>query len=146
VWLAGLALSGPLLATAGAPPVGVTPAAEADYMLNCMGCHLADGSGAPGKVPSLRSSLVPLAMSAAGRRYLVQVPGAAQSTLTDLELAQVLNWMVRHLGAAPAPAAFADFSAGEVARYRRMPLVEVHAARAALLPGAASTSANRGGS
>ena len=72
-------------------------AAHNNYMLRCMGCHVADGSGSAGRVPSVRDSLVPLASSAAGRRYLVQVPGAAQSPLSDLELAQVLSWMVRNL-------------------------------------------------
>ena len=102
-------------------------------MLNCMGCHLADGSGAAGKVPSVRHSLVPLAMSAAGRRYLVQVPGAAQSTLSNLELAQVLSWMVRRLSALPVPRQFVDFTAVEVAGYRGTPLIDVRAARARLL-------------
>ena len=28
-----------------------------DYMLQCQGCHRADGSGSPGAVPDLRGSL-----------------------------------------------------------------------------------------
>ena len=114
-------------------PRGLTARAQADYMLNCMGCHLADGSGAPGKVPSVRDSLLRLASSAAGRRYLVEVPGAAQSRLSDLELAQVLTWMVRNLSAPGVPRGFADFTAAEVAAYRRTPLIDVRAARAQLL-------------
>ena len=106
-------------------------------MLNCMGCHLPDGSGAAGKVPSVRDSLVTLASSAAGRRFLVQVPGASQSPLTDLELAQVLNWMVRNLSARAVPADFTDFTAPEVASYRRPPLVKVRETRARLLAAAA---------
>ena len=117
-------------------PVAVTPGAQANYMLNCMGCHIADGSGAAGKVPSLRDTLVPLAMSPAGRRYLVQVPGAAQSSLSDLELAQLLGWMVRNLSARPVPPDFADFTAAEVDGYRRYPLVDVRATRARLLAAA----------
>ena len=115
----------------GAPPA-LTPKPQADYMLNCQGCHLPDGSGAAGKVPSLRTSLAPLMRSEAGRRYLVQVPGAAQSALSDAELAQVLNWMVRTLSAPPLPQ-FRDFTPQEVARYRATPLVAVRAARARLL-------------
>ena len=102
-------------------------------MLNCMGCHLADGSGAAGKVPSLRGALVPLSLTDAGRRYLVQVPGAAQSALSDAELAQVLNWMVQNLSAPPPPARVARFTGEEVARYRATPLVELRARRAQLL-------------
>ena len=118
-------------------PVVLTSAAQANYMLNCMGCHLPDGSGAPGKVPSVRDSLVTLASSAAGRRFLLQVPGASQSPLTDLELAQVLNWMVRNLSAPAVPADFMDFTAAEVASYRRPPLVKVRETRAGLLESAA---------
>ena len=117
-------------------PVVLTSAAQANYMLNCMGCHLPDGSGAAGKVPSVRESLVTLSSSAAGRRFLVQVPGASQSPLTDLELAQVLNWMVRNLSARAVPADFIDFTAAQVASYRRPPLVKVRETRASLLESA----------
>jgi mono/diheme cytochrome c family protein len=116
-----------------AAPAGLTPATEANYMLNCMGCHRPDGAGSPGKVPSVRDSLAPLAASAAGRRYLVAVPGAAQSLLSDRELAQLLSWMVRTLSTPAAPPGFEDFTASEVARYRRTPLIEVRAERTRLL-------------
>jgi mono/diheme cytochrome c family protein len=120
-----------------AQPVMPTPPAQADYMLHCMGCHLADGSGAPGKVPSLRDSLVPLALSAAGRRYVVQVPGVSQSALSDEGVARLLGWMVRNLSTRSVPAEFADFTAAEVAGYRRSPLVNVRETRAQLLAAAA---------
>jgi mono/diheme cytochrome c family protein len=120
------------------PPVALTPAVQASYMLNCMGCHLPDGSGAAGKVPSLRETLVIFSASTAGRRYLVQVPGASRSPLSDLELAQVLSWMVRNLSARPVSRDFADFTAAEVARYRRAPLLDVRATRERLLQAAAA--------
>jgi hypothetical protein len=116
-----------------AQPLVQTPPVQANYMLNCMGCHLADGSGAAGKVPSVRDSLVTLSGSSAGRRYLVQVPGASLSPLSDLELAQVLTWMVRNLSARAVPADFTDFTAAEVAANRRSPLVNVRETRARLL-------------
>lgn len=121
-----------------AQPVELTPPVQANYMLNCMGCHLADGSGAAGKVPSVRDSLLILSRSLAGRRYLVQVPGAALSPLSDLELAQVLSWMVRNLSAQTVPPDFTDFTAAEVAGYRRSPLVNVRETRARLLAAVAS--------
>jgi hypothetical protein len=122
-------------------PVVLTPPAQANYMLNCMGCHLADGSGAVGKVPSVRDSMVVLSRSSAGRRYLVQVPGASQSPLSDLELAQVLSWMVRNLSAQTVPPDFTDFTAAEVAGYRSSPLVNVRETRARLLAAAADRAA-----
>ena len=121
-----------------AQPVVLTPPVQANYMLNCMGCHLADGSGAAGKVPSVRDSLGILSRNSAGRRYLVQVPGASQSPLSDLELAQVLSWMVRNLSTQAVPPDFTDFTAAEVAGYRRSPLVAVRDTRARLLQAAAS--------
>ena len=121
------------LQSRAAQPAVLTPPVEANYMLNCMGCHLADGSGAAGKVPSVRDSMLILSRSTAGRRYLVQVPGAALSPLSDLELAQVLSWMVRNLSARTVPSDFRDFTAAEVAGYRRAPLVNVRETRAQLL-------------
>ncbi len=124
-----------------AQPVVLTPPVQSNYMLNCMGCHLPDGSGAAGKVPSVRDSMVVLSRSSAGRRYLVQVPGASQSPLSDLELAQVLSWMVRNLSAQTVPPDFTDFTAAEVAGYRRSPLLNVRETRARLLAAAADRAA-----
>lgn len=102
-------------------------------MLNCMGCHVPDGSGAPGKVPSFRSTLVPFAQSPAGRRYLVQVPGTAQSVLSDREIAALLNWMMRNLSDVEVDAAARDFTAAEVASYRSQRLSDPAATRERLL-------------
>lgn len=140
-------LCAPVLAAlsfAAAPCRAAPP--RLDYMLECMGCHVADGSGAPGKVPSLRESLVPLAGTPAGRRYLIEVPGAAQSPLSNLELAQLLNWMVRHLSAGSVPQDFVDFTAEEVARARGTRLVNVREVRARLLgsAGHSPSPAHRG--
>ena len=128
-------LRGAVLALAAVAPAGALVAADpqANYMLHCMGCHVADGSGSPGRVPSMRQSLPVLSASAAGRRFLVQVPGAAQSPLSDLELARVLSWMIRNLSDWPVSSDFRDFSAEEVARYRKTPLVDVPGTRAQLL-------------
>ena len=103
-----------------------------NYMLQCMGCHTPDGSGEPGRVPSIKETLVPFARSPGGRRFLVQVPGAAQSTLSDAELAELLNWMILNLSAAPS-AVVTPYTAAEVASYRRTPLVAVQATRATLI-------------
>src|SRR5690348_13317249 len=89
--LAGLTLS-MLLAM---PALAFEP--RINYMLQCQGCHGPDGRGEPGHVPSIRSTLAPLAHLAAGRRYLIQVPGAAQAMLSDQELASLLNWMIATL-------------------------------------------------
>lgn len=101
-------------------------------MLQCMGCHTPDGSGEPGRVPSLKDTLAPFALTPAGRRFLIQVPGAAQSTLSDAELADLLNWMIQNLSI-NKPAHLTQFTAAEIARYRRTPLVDVQGTRQRLL-------------
>jgi hypothetical protein len=104
-----------------------------NYMLQCMGCHTPDGSGAAGRVPSIRSTLLPFSAVAAGRQFLVQVPGASQSTLSNTELADLLNWMIENLSNQSRGVVFGRFTAAEVASYRQKPLVEVRATRERLL-------------
>ena len=103
------------------------------YMLHCQGCHLSDGAGKPGAVPSLVGTLGSFLTVPGGRAFLVQVPGSAQSPLGDAELASVLNWMLASFGSPADSAGFAPYDAAEVARHRRAPLVDVAAARADLV-------------
>jgi hypothetical protein len=107
-----------------------------NYMLHCMGCHTPDGGGEPGRVPSVRNTLTVLASTPAGRRFLIQVPGSAQSRLSDRELAEVLNWMVDNLSAVPAKPAVQRFTAAEIAAHRHTPLVAVQAVRRRLIAAA----------
>ena len=124
---AALALAG----LAAAPSSGESP--RVLYMLHCQGCHLADGTGKPGEVPSLAGSVGRFLAVAGGRAYLVQVPVSAHSPLDDGQLAAVLNWMVAAFGPAEAAAGLVPYDAAEVARYRADPLVDVAGARAELL-------------
>jgi mono/diheme cytochrome c family protein len=104
---------------------------ELDYMLHCQGCHLPDGRGKPGAVPSLADSVGRFAALPGGREFLVRVPGSAQSPLDDAALAALLTWMVRRFG--PVPPGFEPFSAREVGRLREPPLTDVAARRRDLL-------------
>jgi hypothetical protein len=107
---------------------------ETNYRLYCMGCHVPDGSGLEGKVPSMRGTLVPLSMRPEGRRFLVQVPGVAQSPLSNAEVAALLNWMILNLADdPPAERDLAAFTEQEVARYRAERMLNVRATRAKLL-------------
>jgi hypothetical protein len=112
---------------------------ETHYRLYCMGCHVFDGSGLEGKVPSIRGTLVPLARHPEGRRFLVQVPGVAQSPLSNADVAALLNWMMLNIAERPAAQPIAAFTEDEVARYRSKRLVAVRATRERVL--AAATSA-----
>ena len=109
-----------------------------NYQLRCMGCHLADGSGQTGRVPSIRRSLVLFSASPEGRDYVVRVPGVAQSPLSDADTASLLNWMAKNLSDLEAPPGFADYSAAEVHALRGRPLVQVSAIRARLWKAAAA--------
>jgi hypothetical protein len=111
-----------------------TEPAEADYMLNCQGCHLPDGSGFPARqVPDLRDQMGRFLSVPGGREFLVQVPGSAQSGLSDADLARVLNWMLLRFSTAQIPADFQPFSAAEVGPLRRQPLARVNEVRSELL-------------
>jgi opacity protein-like surface antigen len=104
-----------------------------NYQLQCMGCHRADGSGQPGRVPSIRRTLVLFSQSPQGREYVVQVPGVAQSPLSNEDTATLLNWMARNLSDLKLPAGFSDYSAAEIQSLRVHPLVTVKPLRARLL-------------
>ena len=122
------------LALAGAAYAGP----DQDYMLYCMGCHGSEAQGLPGKIPPLAGSLARFMSTPDGRDYLLRVPGAASSALSDAQLAAVLNWLARRYSAAeerpPAP-----FTAEEVARVRRTPLANVKERRREVIRGLAAS-------
>jgi mono/diheme cytochrome c family protein len=115
--------------------VGVTARAgpAQDYALSCMGCHGANAQGVPGKVPPLAHSLVRFMKNADGRRYVLRVPGAANSMLSDAQLAGVLNWVVTQFDAGELGSATAQFTEREVAANRHSPMAGVLATRVAVL-------------
>ena len=111
-----------------------TEPAEADYMLNCQGCHLPNGSGFPARqVPDLRNQMGRFLSVPGGREFLVQVPGSAQSALNDADLARLLNWMLLRFSAAQLPANFQPYTAAEVGALRKQPLARVSEVRSELL-------------
>ena len=133
-WVTAIALScsvAALSCTAVTAAWGYQPAVN--YQLRCMGCHLADGSGESGRVPSIRRTLVLFSTSPEGRNYVIRVPGVAQSPLTDADTAVLLNWMARNLSDVKLPPGFTDYSAAEVHGVRDHPLVRVRDLRAHLL-------------
>jgi len=111
-----------------------------NFQLNCMGCHRADGSGQPGRVPSVRRSLVLFSASPQGRNYVIRVPGVAQSPLSDADTAALLNWMTKNLSDLKVPPGFVDYSEAEVQRLRRHPLAQVRDIRARLMKAATLNS------
>lgn len=98
-------------------------------MLYCMGCHGADAQGVPGKVPPLANALGSYMRTPDGRNYVLRVPGAANSALSDAQLAAVLNWIAMRFSATQLPSDVSWFTPDEVAQIRHTPLADVLATR-----------------
>ncbi|TEA76893.1 cytochrome C [Allopusillimonas ginsengisoli] len=119
----------------------LSTAAYKDYMLQCAGCHRYDGNGVAQRgVPSFRNSIGLLASLPAGRDYMIRVPGAAQSQLSNAELANVLNWAVMTYSPEQAGPDFRPFTANEIGAARPYRFDDVTTVRKAL----ASTLAEQG--
>jgi hypothetical protein len=110
-----------------------------DYMLFCMGCHGVQAEGVPGKVPPLAHSLGLFMRTAAGRNYLLRVPGASNSALSDAQLAAVLNWLAQQYNSEELAADVPMFTAAEVTASRHVPLVSVLATRREVVRDLAAT-------
>jgi hypothetical protein len=104
-----------------------------DYMLHCMGCHGASAEGVPGKVPPLAHTLIQFMRSPAGRSYVLRVPGASNSMLSDAQLAAVLNWIAARFGADALPASAPPFTTQEVSTHRHTAMASVQATRREVL-------------
>ena len=102
---------------------------QQDYILYCMGCHGPQAEGVPGKVPPLAHALGRYMRSPAGRNYILRVPGAANSVLTDAQLAGVLNWLAQTFDAQELSSDVPLFTAAEVTSLRHSPLPSVLATR-----------------
>ncbi|HUI27399.1 MAG TPA: hypothetical protein VL403_15055 [Candidatus Kryptonia bacterium] len=114
-------------------PVIANADPRTDYILNCQGCHAADGRGATAAVPDFRDQLGKFLQVPGGREYLVRVPGTSQSELNDARLAAMLNWMLREFSGAELPAGFMPYTGAEIARTRRPPLTDVAPVRRQLI-------------
>jgi len=68
-----------------------------------------------------------------GRDFLVQVPGSANSPLSDADLAELLNWILTTMSAEQLGNDFQYYTATEVRKMRRHVLVDVAAVRADLV-------------
>ncbi len=132
------AVSALALALALAGAVDASP--QQDYMLYCMGCHGAEAQGVPGKIPPLAGSLARFMRAPEGRDYVLRVPGAANSALSDAQLAAVLNWLAERYRVPDEPRP-APITVEEVARVRRTPLADVRAMRREVVRKLAATGA-----
>ena len=105
---------------------------EVLYMMECQGCHLADGGGGLNSIPTLHNNVAKFPAVPGGREYLVQVPGVALSSLSDQDIASVLNWMLRKFGPVEWTSRYTPYTVEEVAILRKHPLTEIGSRRADL--------------
>ena len=127
-----------LAAAAFAATIRASPAQ--DYTLYCMGCHGAQAQGVPGRIPPLAGSVSLFMRTAEGRNYVLRVPGAANSALSDPQLTAVLNWLAESYGAPGEPRPV-PFTVDEVTQARRTPLADVQAQRREVIRALAATGA-----
>jgi hypothetical protein len=111
------------LLAAGTPAYATPP--DQIYTLNCWGCHQPLAQGIPGSVPRLANSMGYFLYIPEGRAYLAEVPGVAASPLSDLEVAQVLNWMLLTFSRPQLPGHFVPYAAAEIREYRAHKMANV---------------------
>ena len=98
--------------------------AKFNYQLFCQGCHTPEGIG--GKdVPKFNGYVGNFLKTPSGREYLVRVPGSANSSLNNKQLAEVLNWIILEFGKTSIPKKMKYYTAKEVSKLRQDPLFEV---------------------
>jgi len=102
---------------ADAPP---TRSAQTMWMLNCQGCHRADGGGTGNQVPAMPGIVARFLTVPGGREYLIRVPGVATSPLTDDALAVLVNWMLEKFDPENIPADFTPYVPAEVSSLRKL--------------------------
>jgi len=118
----------------GLPGVENSARARVNYMLNCQGCHGAEGTGThDGAVPTMKDFVGRFLTVEDGREFLVRVPGSANAALGDAALAELLNWMLPQISPAQMPPDFQPYTAAEVGGLRSNPLDDVEAERARLI-------------
>ena len=123
--VAATASAPPDAASAGGRTDGISDLeqARADYIENCGGCHGIEGSTAPAQVPELRGRVGYFMCTASARAYLLRLPNVAHNRLQDTErVADVMNYIVFHIGQDSAPRGTTPFTPQEVARERKLAL------------------------
>lgn len=123
-----------VLALAAGLATGTAAAGElqprTNYILRCTGCHGMDGAGSPvGGIPDFRNYVGAFAGDDEGRTYILHVPGVIGASLTDNEIAGVLNFIMATWAGTSLPAGYTPFTAAEVTERRARRVDDVVAFR-----------------
>ncbi|MGO1500100.1 MAG: cytochrome C [Marinobacter sp.] len=111
-------------------------APSVNYKLQCMGCHLEHGEGIPVRdVPMMTGFVGNYLKVEGGREFLIQVPGASLSGLSNQQLAELLNWMLKPGGiaAGSTPTDFEAYTEEEVKNYRSVMIGDIRKHRQNLI-------------
>jgi mono/diheme cytochrome c family protein len=96
--------------------------AATTYAANCSGCHGQSGRSV-GEIPTLVDRIGYFARIPEGRAYLVQVPNVAMSSISDEDLAEMLNWLLETYSGAQLPSDFRAYTGAEVTELRKVRIV-----------------------
>lgn len=124
-----------LLALIGAPLAaqGGERSAQTNFILRCVGCHGMEGAGSEAAgIPDFRGYVGSFARSAEGRRYLMHVPGVTNASLSDAEIAEVMNYVIARFAGVSLDPAAPGFTAAEVTQLRAQEVPDVVALRRAV--------------
>jgi len=116
------------------PDAGVERAPHTNYILRCAGCHGVTGLGAPhAGIPTFPDLVGVFAGDDDGRTYLFHVPGINGASLSDREIAGVMNYVMEAWAGRSLPADFVPFTEEEVTMRRAIPVADVVAFRRAVV-------------
>ncbi|WP_322895086.1 MULTISPECIES: hypothetical protein [unclassified Yoonia] len=100
--------------------------AQTNFVLRCSGCHGTAGLGTPdGEVPAFPDSVGHIANSDIGRTYMMHVPGVISASLSNAEIAEVMNFILAQYSDGSA----APYTEAEVNARRAIPIEDVVAYR-----------------
>lgn len=110
-------------------------APHTNWLVLCSGCHLPKANGAPDiGVPRMNGFVGNFLKVEGGREYLIRVPGAAQSPLTDAQLADLMNWILQGpIAGDSTPQDFRPYTAAEIGALRSNSFLRPNARRLELL-------------
>jgi len=108
--------------------------AQRNYLQYCSGCHLQDGMGKPNKgIPAMKDKVGRFLDADGGRAFIVQVPGVMNTPLSDAQIADLMNWVLRGMAGSSTPPHTAPYTTAEVAQLRASRPADVPATRALIV-------------
>ncbi|MDG1708446.1 MAG: hypothetical protein P8H03_06770 [Emcibacteraceae bacterium] len=93
-----------------------------NWMLNCQGCHGAEGKVAAIDTPVINDSVGRFLNVEGGREYLVSVPGVVNAPISDKDKADLMTWIINSFDPDHKPNDFKPFTEEEMTWGKNNPL------------------------